>query len=253
MFRSLMSLTSLLIGSGAALAAQAVGPAAAPPEGFVAIFDGKSLDGWSGDRKLWSVRDGAITGQTTAETKLRENNFLVWKDQVEDFELRLKFRLEGGNSGIYYRALKRGAGDDWRDPLVGTQADFDASGRWTGVIMEYLRRGVLAERGQKVAIDEQGNRQVVGSVGDPAELLKVYKPNQWNDYTVIARGGQVVLKINGVTMCQLEDRDPRRIARGWLALQVHVGPAMVVQFKDIYLRHLEAAPTEPAHEPSHAR
>lgn len=252
MLRSLMSLTSLLIGGGAALAAEAAGPAPQPPEGFVAIFDGHSLDGWSGDPAIWSVSDGAITGRTTAETKLRENNFLVWKEEVKDFELRLRFRLQSGNSGIYYRALKRGAGNDWRDPLVGTQADFDASGRWTGVIMEYLLRGVLAERGQKVVIDQQGNRQVAGSVGDPAELLKVYKPNQWNDYTVIARGGQVVLKINGVTMCQLEDRDPRRIARGWLALQVHVGPAMTVQFKDLYLRHLEAAQAQPADAPADA-
>ncbi len=220
------------------------------PQGFTAIFDGKSLDGWSGDGTIWSVSQGAITGRTTAETRLRENNFLVWKEQVEDFELRLKFRLEGGNSGIYYRALKRGPHDDRRDPIVGTQADFDASGRWTGVIMEYLLRGVLAERGEKVVIDEQGHRQVVGSVGDPAELLKVYKANEWNDYTVIARAGHVVLKINGMTMCELDDHDPKRIARGWLALQVHVGPPMVVQFKDIYLRCLAPAQAGPAEAPS---
>ncbi len=237
-------LMSLMIVFSACLAAQSAQPQPQPPEGFTPIFDGRSLDGWSGDTNIWSVRDGAITGRTTAETKLRENNFLVWKDQVADFELRLKFRLEGGNSGIYYRALRRAegqTGEGWRDPVVGTQADFDASGRWTGVIMEYLLRGVLAERGQKVLIDQQGHRQVVGSVGDPAELLKVYKANEWNDYTVIARGGHVVLKINGVTMCELDDQDPKRLKRGWLALQVHQGPPMVVEFRDIYLRRLEPA------------
>jgi len=168
---------------------------------------------------------------------LKENNFLIWKDQVENFELRLKFRLENGNSGIYYRAQKRRPGQDQRDPLVGPQADFDASGRWTGVIMEYLLRGVLAERGEKVVIDDQGKKEAT-PLGDPAELLKAVKPNDWNDYTVIAKGGSVVLQINGVTMCELDDRDPKRPVHGWLAVQVHVGPPMRVQFKDIYLRRL---------------
>jgi len=207
-------------------------------EGFFSLFDGKTLDGWQGDRAIWSVRDGAITGQTTAETGLKENNFLVWKDQVQNFELRLKFRIEGGNSGIYYRANKAAGGQKKGDPLVGTQADFDASGRWTGVIMEYLLRGVLAERGQKVVIDEQGKKEVTGSLGDPKKLLEAVKIGEWNDYVVVAQKDRVVLSINGVTMCELEDRDPKRLVHGWLAVQVHVGPPMLVQFKDIYLRRI---------------
>lgn len=211
--------------------------AATPQSGFESLFDGRTLDGWQGDRAIWSVQDGAITGRTTAETGLKENNFLIWKDPVEDFELRLKFRLENGNSGIYYRARKRSADQTKGDPLIGTQADFDASGRWTGVIMEYLLRGVLAERGQRVVIDSQGSKQVT-PLGDPAELLRIVKLREWNDYTVTAKGGRVVLNINGVTMCELDDRDPRRIKQGLLALQVHVGPPMLVQFKEIYLRRL---------------
>ena len=221
-----------------------VAQSAEPPEGSFSLFDGKTLDGWQGDRRIWSVRDGAITGQTTPEVRVRENDFLLWKDEVEDFELRLKFRLEGGNSGIYYRARQRPPGKTKGEPLVGTQADFDASGRWTGVIMEYTLRGVLAERGQKVVIDENGKKRVTGSVGDPAKLLQAVNVRQWNDYMVVARGGHVVLKINGVTMCELDDRDPRRIARGRLALQVHVGPPMRVQFKDIILRPLSGSDKE---------
>jgi len=212
-------------------------PAPGMEPGFVALFDGQTLNGWNGDGTIWTVEDGTITGRTEAG-KLKENNFLVWKDQVDNFELRLKFRLEAGNSGIYYHAQKRRPGQKGGDPLVGTQADFDASGRWTGVIMEYLLRDVLAERGQKVLIDEQGQKQVVGSVGDAAELLKAVRDKEWNDYTVVAKGGRVTLSINGVTMCELEDRDPKRLVHGWLALQVHVGPPMRVQFKDIYLRRL---------------
>lgn len=206
-------------------------------EGFVSLFDGRTLDGWEGDRAIWSVQDGAITGQTGPDTKLKENNFLIWKDQVENFELRLRFRLEGGNSGIYYHARKR-LPSEKGDPLIGTQADFDATGRWTGVIMEYLLRDVLAERGKKVVIDESGKKQTVGAVGDPAQLLKLVRPNDWNDYAVLTKGGKVVLRINGTTMCELDDRDPKRLVHGWLALQVHVGPPMRAQFKDIYLKRL---------------
>jgi type 1 glutamine amidotransferase len=215
-----------------------------PPEGFISLFDGETLDGWHGDSELWSVRDGAITGVTTRQTKLTENKFLVWKDEVEDFELRLRFRLQGGNSGIYFRAKERAEDQQLRDPVVGMQADFDHSGRWTGVLMEYLMRGVLAERSQRVVIDPDGTRRVVGSVGDPDELLAAVNVNQWNDYTVVARGGRITMKINGVTMCEVDDRDPRRLKRGVLALQVHTGPPMMVQFKNISFRKLELVERE---------
>lgn len=208
-------------------------------EGFVSLFDGRTLSGWRGDPAIWSVQDGAITGQTTAETTLTENNFLIWKDQVENFELRLKFRLEGGNSGIYYHAQQPPRNQEPRDALIGPQADFDASGRWTGVIMEYLLRDVLAERGEKVVIDQAGKREVVGSLGDPQELLAAVPIGDWNEYVVVANQGLVMLTINGLTMCELEDRDAARPVHGWLALQVHVGPPMLVQFKDIYLKRLK--------------
>ena len=206
--------------------------------GFVSLFNGSDLAGWSGDPGIWSVRDGTITGQTTPEVRVKENQFLIWKDEVEDFELRLKFRLEGGNSGIYYRAKKRPAGQEKGEALAGTQADFSADGRWTGVIMEYTLREVLAERGQKVVIDENGERKVAGSLGDPVKLLEAVDLAKWNDYHVVARGGSVTLTINGVRMCDLDDRDPKRLQRGWLAVQVHTGPPMLVQFKDIYLKRL---------------
>jgi type 1 glutamine amidotransferase len=213
-------------------------PAPGLEPGFVSLFNGRDLAGWEGDPRIWSVRDGAITGQTTADVRVTENSFLVWKDEVEDFELRLKFKLEGGNSGIYYHARKRPPRETKGEALVGTQADFDSTGRWTGVIMEYTLREVLAERGQKVAIDAAGNKQVAAPLGDPQKLLETVKPNEWNDYTVLARGGQVTLRINGVVMSELDDRDPKRLVRGWLAVQVHTGPAMRVQFKDVFLRRL---------------
>ena len=122
------------------------------------------------------------------------------------------------------------------EALVGPQADFSADGRWTGVLMEYTLRDILAERGQKVRIDETGKKEVIGSVGETTELLKLVRPEQWNDYTVITKKGRTVLNINGVVMCEIEDNDPKRVPSGRLALQVHQGPPMLVQFKDIRLR-----------------
>jgi type 1 glutamine amidotransferase len=206
--------------------------------GFVRLFNGTDLSGWEGDRRIWSIRDGAITGETTSDVRVSENNFLLWKDEVEDFELRLKFKLEGGNSGIYYRARQRPTGQNKGEALVGTQADISADGRWTGVIMEYTLREVLAERGERVLISTNGVRRIVGALGDPAQLLAVVKTNDWNDYTVVAQGGRVTLQINGMAMSELDDRDPKRLVRGRLGLQVHTGPPMRVQFKDVFFRRL---------------
>jgi 3-keto-disaccharide hydrolase len=206
--------------------------------GFVSLFDGTDLAGWDGDSRIWSVQDKAITGQTTTEAGVKENTFLIWKDEVEDFELRLKFKLVGGNSGIYYRARKRPPRETKGEALIGTQADISADGRWTGVIMEYTLREILAERGHKVLITENGQRQVLGSLGDPRTLLDVVNPGEWNDYTMLAKGGRVTLRINNIQMSELDDRDPKRLVRGWLGLQVHTGPPMRVQFKDIYLHRL---------------
>jgi hypothetical protein len=184
------------------------------------------------------VRDGAITGVSSAQNKVAENTFLLWKDEIEDFELRCKFRLDGGNSGVYFRSRKRPPTQTGGEALVGMQADFSADGQWTGAVMEYTMRDILAQRGQRVSIDEKGNKTAAATLGDPARLLEPIKISDWNDYHIIAIGGKITLKINGVTMCEIDDADPKRLARGWLGLQVHTGPPMTVQFKDIYLKRM---------------
>jgi hypothetical protein len=200
---------------------------------FVTLFNGSDLSGWTGDERIWSVEDGVITGRTTASGQLKANTFLRWAGgQPEDFELRLEFKLVGGNSGIYFHSEIREEGD----PLVGPQADFSADHRWTGVLMEYLLRDVLAERGERVEIDADGQRRVIGSVGDPAELLSKVRDEDWNEYWLYTRDGHTVLTINGAVMCEVFDRDPRRPGRGHLALQVHQGPPMQVQFRNIRMR-----------------
>src|SRR6187401_1102544 len=94
-------------------------------DGFQAIFDGKTLEGWSGNDKFWSVKDGCITGQTTEDNKTSGNTFLIWKDQVGDFELRLKFKIVGGNSGIQYRSFDKG-----NHVVHGYQADIDSGDQY---------------------------------------------------------------------------------------------------------------------------
>ncbi len=208
-----------------------------PEAGFVSIFNGKDLTGWSGNPRLWTVQDGAITGRTTPQNRICENNFLIWSGgEPADFELRLQFRIEGGNSGIYFHSRQRTAMEP--EALIGPQADFSADNRWTGVLMEYTLRDILAERGQIVQIDDQGNKKVTGQTGDPQELLNHVNLAEWNDYTIITKAGRTTLKINGQTMCQVQDKDPKRPTTGKLALQLHQGPEMTVQFKNIRIKNL---------------
>ena len=225
--------------------------AAAPEseEGFVSIFNGRDLSGWDGKPGWWRVEDGAITGESTPEKHLLKHNYLIWRGgQPADFELRLRFRLQGGNSGIQFRSREL---PDW--DTRGYQADMDAADQYTGGIYEH-QRGLIASRGQKVSIASNGTRQVA-SLGDPAELRKHIKDGDWNDYRVVARGSVMKLFINGVLTAQADDRQTNHAASsGILAFQLHPGPPMKVQFQNIRIKlFTNSAPEEsaiPAREPS---
>jgi len=198
----------------------------------VKIFNGRDLTGWDGDRRFWSVQNGAITGQTTTDNQLKDNTFLIWRGgRVCDFELHVSYRIESGNSGIQFRSRRLS-----NRLVAGYQADFDAADMWTGALHEERGRRILAPRGQKVVIDENGKRQA-NRLGDPEELLKHLKLGDWNDYHIIARGDEITLKVNGVVMSQAIDKEKGKAARnGIIALQLHRGPPMKVQFKNIRLK-----------------
>lgn len=203
------------------------------------LFNGKDLSGWEGNPKLWSVEDGAITGKTGSEgdTKISHNTFLVWKDgSVGDFEMTFRYRIEKGNSGIQYRSklLDPGA----FGPVVsGYQADFEAGKTYSGILYEEKGRGILAQRGQKTEIGDDGKPAVTGSVGDSNEIQAAIKDEQWNDYKIIAKGNHVQHFINGKQTVDVIDNDAANAPKeGILALQIHAGPAMVVQFKDLMLK-----------------
>ncbi len=206
--------------------------------GFVPIFDGESLKHWSGDPKFWSVRDGAITGVTTPDNPTQGNTFIVWEaGELDDFELRLKYRIEGGNSGIQIRSFRLdGAPDEWR--IGGYQADFEAGDNWSGTIYGEKFGGVFAKRGQRVTVGEDGKKTQGEAVGDPAQLNEGIKKGYWNDYLIVAKGNRISTSINGQLMAEVTDNGPDRRRQGLLALQLHAGPPMQVQFKDIELKRL---------------
>lgn len=200
------------------------------------IFDGTSLTGWEGSAH-WVVKDGAISGIITRDTLIKTNTFLIWKGgTVANFELRCKFRMEGGNSGIQYRSTH--LAKEKADPFIvkGYQADM-ATSRFTGILYEERGRGILAEVGQKVVIDDKGKKQVVGSLGD--KILDKFDITKWHEYHIIARGNHLQQFIDGKQTIDLVDHDKKRRAlEGILALQIHVGGPMLVQFKDLELKRL---------------
>jgi type 1 glutamine amidotransferase len=216
--------------------------------GFETLFNGRDLGGWEGNPKLWSVRDGAITGVTQADPKLTHNTFLVYTNRTfDDFELRLSYRIVAGNSGIQYRSrvLRQG---DFGPVVGGYQADFEAGRTYSGILYEENGRGILAQRGQKTVIRADatdGSKhkvEVVGSVGESDAIQAVIRNEDWNDYVIIARGNHLQHFINGQQTVDVVDEHAARAARsGVIAFQIHVGPPMVVQFKDVRIKPLVAA------------
>ena len=207
---------------------------------FSSLFDGETLAGWEGDTELWSVADGAIVGTTTAETKLKKNSFLIWDGQVKDFDLRLKVKLVGGNTGIQFRS-QRIADDKIPFRIKGYQADLDAKNKFSGINYDEGGRGIIAPRGKRSVITPEAKKQVVGDLGTAEKLTETIKQDDWNDYRIVAVGNRIRQYINGVQTIDLTDNDEKnRDMEGLLALQIHVGPPMTVSYKDIRLKVLDA-------------
>jgi hypothetical protein len=199
----------------------------------VSLFDGKSLQGWSGLTN-WSVQDGAITGENKADAPIAQNTFLVYEKPVKDFELTLEFKILGGNSGIQYRSKLF---DKDKFVVGGYQADIDANKRYMGINYEERGRGIMAERGEIVAVDAQGKKSRVGSAGDADALLSQIKWEDWNRYKIVAKGHVLQHFINDQLMSEVQDSESAKsAAEGVLALQLHAGPPMKVQFKNIMLK-----------------
>lgn len=181
-------------------------------EGFTPLFDGKTLKGWEGDKKLWRVEDGMLIGRSSG--RLKHNEFLCTTKEYEDFVLYVKFRLVDGkgNSGFQIRSQKIPG------RVKGYQADVGQV-HW-GSLYDEARRGKL--------------------VGAPPETKKHYKPDGWNEYMITCKGAEIELKLNGFTTVTYTEKDSKIPRKGIIAPQLHVGPPMEIQIKEICIKPLKA-------------
>jgi hypothetical protein len=203
---------------------------------FENIFDGKTLNKWEGDSKYWRVEDGMIIGEVTPETLLKRNSFIIWRGgEVSDFELKLEYWVSGlGNSGVNYRSEEI---DSLPYAMKGYQADIEGRDRHTGQNYEERGRTFLAKRGQKVVLESGQQPQITGTLGTPQELQQKIKKEDWNELHIIARGNHLQHYINGTLMCEVIDNDEgRRKAQGLIGVQVHVGPPMIIKYRNIRLK-----------------
>ncbi len=203
----------------------------AQEEGFVSMFNGKDLTGWEGKPGVWRVEDGAITGESTKENPGTTTHYLYWSGgEPGDFVMRCQIKLIGGNSGIQFRSDKRPNFDTF-----GYQADFDAKNQWTGCLYQH-RRGAVVKRGSIADIAASGERKEK-QFATVADLAKKVNDQEWNDYEIVAQGSKITLRINGELMCEVDDRDPKHARqKGIIALQMHQGPPMKVQFRKLRIK-----------------
>ncbi|MHC4743764.1 MAG: 3-keto-disaccharide hydrolase, partial [Planctomycetota bacterium] len=169
--------------------------------GFISLFNGKDLTGWDGDPRLWSVKDGAIRGETTEENPARGNTFCIWRGgKVKDFILKVSYRIQNGNSGIQYRSKEV---DKWR--ISGYQAEVTNGLGSAGFLYHERGRGSLVRVGDFGIIDSEGKKSGVGKVSDLGELKKAKycREKDWNEYTIIARGNHLMHYLNGYPMIEL--------------------------------------------------
>jgi hypothetical protein len=193
-------------------------------EGYVSLFDGVSLKGWDGNSKFWRVENGAIVGESTPSNP-SGNSYLAYRNlEAKDFTLKFEIKIEGdGGSGIQYRSK---TGLPWLRPIpanvtanvgpvnldwmmTGPQADFWPSRVYTGQFYsENTPMRILAWRGQVVEGFGEKSKRLMGTIGDRAALGTLVRMNDWNQYTVIARGGTFLHILNGQLFSVMIDDDP---------------------------------------------
>jgi hypothetical protein len=202
--------------------------------GWQPLFNGKDLSGWSGDPRLWRVEDGVIVGETNdSDKKITANSFLIWKGgEPADFELEYKARVSGNNSGVQYRSRVLNA-DQWI--VSGYQMDLHPKAEYLGMLYEEKGRGIACQRGQRVEL--AGKPEITGKFEiRPVDLA------EWNTYRIVAKGNVLKHFVNGKPAAEIRDVDAEnRSVMGVIALQVHAGPSMKAEFKDLRIKLLDEA------------
>ncbi|MCA9167038.1 MAG: DUF1080 domain-containing protein [Planctomycetales bacterium] len=242
-----------IAGAAGLLAGLEQTPARAEAAEYIQLFDGQSLANWEGDAPYWSVRDGAILGQITPETRIDKNRFLVYQGDVPaDFEFIAEFRVSAdGNSGVNYRS-EVVDGIDFH-ALRGYQCDIDGRNRYTGSNYEERRRTTLASIGESVVVPNVDGADTLahvaqnrwtasvaqGGLKSPADLRANVKQGTWNEVRVVAVGNRLRHYINGELTSEVVDNDlANRRRDGKLGIQVHVGPPMTIEYRNLRLRAL---------------
>ncbi len=210
-------------------------------DGFVSIFDGKSFSGWeAADMSFWTIEDGAITAKITEEHPTKRNHYLVFQGgKLGDFELKLRHRIlssESVNCGFQFRSeiFDGEITDDCR----GYQVDNNTGTPWLVRLYDEFGRHTLAWRGEKTIFDREGGKTttpIEEAAGDTW-----FKLEDWHEYHLICRGAHLILNVDGKLAAEVIDLDPKQQDfSGILALQLHSGPPMTVQYKDIRLKRLD--------------
>lgn len=192
--------------------------AIAADDGFVSLFDGKTLAGWEGNLKVFRVEDGAIVGGSPTEP-IANNEFLCSEKKYGDFELRLKAKLVGlgDNAGIQFRSERI---PDHHE-VIGYQCDMGSAwGRkiWGALYDESRRRKVLAE-------------------DEPDKVQKIHKEGEWNEFVIRCEGNHIQIWLNGLqTVDYTEEEDVAMT--GVIGLQIHGGKPAEASYKDIQIKEL---------------
>ena len=185
-------------------------------QGFVLLFDGKTLDGWDGDSRIWQVGDGVIVGSSDKYSP-EHNTYLVYKVPYTDFILKAEVKLRNGNSGIQFRSKLL---PDWI--VHGYQADLSYAGERSAWGNFYEEKG----RGRGVMpTPSAGWEKAKSAVRD----------KDWNQYEIYAKGSHVRLKLNGVVTIDMHDD---KTASGVIGFQLHTGKPMEVRFRGIKIKPL---------------
>ncbi len=222
--------------------------ATAPPEqDMKQLFNGSDLEGWDGDSRLWSVRDGVIHGETTADVSAKGNTFLIWQDEVDDFELRLSFRCSAtNNSGIQYRSQRVTSGKKATNQWVlrGYQHEIrneeDFPNVPSFIYDEKGTRGRICLVGEKAVWNEDGKEVIGEPLITAAEFKELMKVDDWNDVVIIAKGNHIQHYLNGRLVMDFTDNHPElALSEGVLALQLHGGDPMWTEFKNIRVKKLD--------------
>jgi hypothetical protein len=227
-------------------------------KGFTKIFDGKTLSGWEGDPLYWRAENGNLVGEITPETLLKRNTFIIWRvGTPKNFELVCEVRIsKSGNSGINYRSIE--LLPDLPLALRGYQADIDGNNKYTGQNYEERGRTTLAYRGQITKIKPQTDQNLasnpqpfikrngwqaldtLGVIGNSDSLKNKIKTEDWNKIRIVANGNRLQHFVNGFLMSDVTDNDQiNGKSEGLLGVQVHVGPPMKVEYRNIFLKTIK--------------